>query len=47
MDKDGSIAREAMDMPAHERTYENFAGFVKLSTAFVAVVLIGMAIFLT
>jgi hypothetical protein len=47
MDKDGSSAREAMDMPAHERTYKNFTGFVKLSTAFVAVVLIGMAIFLT
>ncbi len=47
MDRDGSSASEAMDMPAHEKTYKNFTGFVKLSTAFVAVALIGMAIFLT
>ena len=40
-------AGETMDMPAHEKTYKNFIGFVKLSIAVVAIILIGMAIFLT
>jgi hypothetical protein len=47
MDRDGSSASDAMDMPAHEKTYKNFIGFVKFSTAFVAFVLIGMAMLLT
>lgn len=34
-------------MPAHVQTYENFTTFVKFSVAAVAIVLIGMAIFLT
>ena len=36
-----------MDMPAHEKTYTNFTAFVKFSIASVAIVLVGMAIFLT
>ena len=36
-----------MDMNAHVRTYENFGIFVKVSIAAIAIILIGMAIFLT
>jgi len=44
---EGKQANNTMDMPAHEKTYKNFTGFIKLSIAVVAIVLIGMAIFLT
>jgi len=47
MDKDQADVNEAMDMPAHERTYENFTAFLKFGIASVAIVLVGMAIFLT
>ncbi len=47
MDKDQAEVNKAMDMPAHERTYENFTAFVKFSIASVAIALVGMAIFLT
>jgi hypothetical protein len=47
MDSGQANANEAMDMPAHEKTYKNFTGFVKFSIAFVVLVLVGMAIFLT
>ncbi len=47
MDKDQADVNEAMDMPAHEKTYQNFAAFVKFGIASVAIVLVGMAIFLT
>ncbi len=47
MDKDQANVNEAMDMPAHEKTYKNFTAFVKFSIASVAIVLVGMAIFLT
>ncbi len=47
MDKDQTNASEAMDMPAHEKTYKNFTGFVLFGTVTVAFVLAGMAIFLT
>jgi hypothetical protein len=40
-------ANENMDMAAHVKTYENFGLFVKVSIASVAIVLTGMAIFLT
>jgi hypothetical protein len=46
MDTDQAKGSGAMDMPAHEETYKNFTGFVKISIAIVAVVLTGMAIFL-
>jgi Bacterial aa3 type cytochrome c oxidase subunit IV len=47
MNIDMSAADESMDMPAHVRTYENFGSFVKYSIGAIAIVLIGMAIFLT
>jgi hypothetical protein len=47
MDKDQADVNEAMDMPAHEKTYENFTAFMIFGIAFVAIVLVGMAIFLT
>ncbi len=47
MDKDQVDVNEAMDMPAHEKTYENFTAFVKFSIASVAIAMVGMAIFLT
>jgi hypothetical protein len=47
MNIDMSAADESMDMPAHVRTYENFGSFVKYSIGTIAIVLIGMAIFLT
>ncbi len=36
-----------MDMNAHVQTYQHFGTFVKYSIGFLAVLLIGMAIFLT
>ncbi len=47
MNKDETNVHEAMDMPAHEKTYKNFTSFVMFGTATVAIVLAGMAIFLT
>ena len=47
MNIDLTDANRSMDMGAHVRTYENFGIFVKLSIASVAILLIGMAIFLT
>ncbi len=47
MDKEQANVSQAMDMPAHEKTYEVFTGLVKISIAFSAIVLIGMAAFLT
>lgn len=38
---------DGMDYPAHEATYEGFIKLVKFGSAFVAVILIMMAIFLT
>ncbi len=47
MGKDQADVNDAMDMPAHEKTYKNFTGFVTFSIVAVAIVLAGMAIFLT
>jgi Bacterial aa3 type cytochrome c oxidase subunit IV len=47
MQIDMTDANENMDMPAHEKTYGNFVSFVKYSVAFIALLLIAMAIFLT
>jgi hypothetical protein len=47
MNIDMADANENMDMPAHVRTYQNFGTFVKYAIGVVAVLLIGMAIFLT
>jgi hypothetical protein len=47
MERDQANANEAMDMPAHEKTYKNFTGFVKIGIAIVVIVLVGMTIFLT
>ena len=47
MNIDLADANKNMDMGAHVRTYENFGIFVKVSIAAVAIVMIGMAIFLT
>jgi hypothetical protein len=47
MQVDLTEANENMDMPAHARTYHHFTQFVKYSIGAVAIVLIGMAIFLT
>jgi hypothetical protein len=47
MNIDLTDANEKMDMAAHVRTYENFGLFVKVSIASIAIILIGMAIFLT
>jgi hypothetical protein len=47
MNIDLTDANQNMDMGAHVRTYENFGLFVKVSIASVAIMLIGMAIFLT
>ena len=47
MDNDHANSHEAMDMPAHEKTYKNFTSFVIFGIITVAIVLIGMAIFLT
>jgi len=47
MDEDQANVNGAMDMPAHEKTYKNFTGFVIFGIAVVAIVLVGMAIFLT
>jgi hypothetical protein len=35
------------DYPAHEQTYENFITLVKVTMAFVIVIVLGMAYFLT
>jgi Bacterial aa3 type cytochrome c oxidase subunit IV len=47
MDKDQTSVSEAMDMPAHEKTYKNFTGFVMFGIVAVAIILATMAIFLT
>ena len=47
MNIDLADANKNMDMDAHVRTYQNFGIFVKVSLASVAIILIGMAIFLT
>ena len=47
MDKDRTSVSEAMDMPAHEKTYKNFTGFVMFGIVAVAIILAAMAIFLT
>ena len=47
MDKDQTSVSEAMDMPAHEKTYKNFTNFVMFGIITVAIILAGMAIFLT
>ena len=47
MDKDQADVNEAMDMPAHEKTYKNFTGFVIFGIVTLAIVLAGMAYFLT
>jgi hypothetical protein len=47
MNIDMSAANESMDMPAHVRTYKNFGSFAKYSIGTIAIVLIGMAVFLT
>jgi len=47
MQIDMTDANENMDMPAHERTYRTFVSFAKYSVAFIALLLIAMAIFLT
>jgi hypothetical protein len=47
MDKDQANVNESMDMPAHEKTYKNFTGFVIFGIVTVAIILAGMAIFLT
>jgi hypothetical protein len=47
MDREQANRNEAMDMPAHEKTYKNFTSFVKFGVVIVATVLSGMAIFLT
>ena len=47
MQIDLADASESMDMPAHVRTYQNFGTFVKYSIGVIAILLIGMAVFLT
>ena len=47
MGKDQADVSGAMDMPAHEKTYKNFTGFVKLGIVSILVLLACMAIFLT
>jgi hypothetical protein len=47
MQIDLADANEKIDMLAHERTYHHFTKFVKYSIATIAILLIGMAIFLT
>jgi hypothetical protein len=47
MDKDQANVSESMDMPAHEKTYKNFTGFVIFGIVTVVIILAGMAIFLT
>jgi len=47
MNIDLADANENMDMEAHIRTYRNFSTFVKYSIGTIAILLIGMAIFLT
>lgn len=47
MDKDQTNANESMDMPAHEKTYKKFTGFVIFGIVAVAIILAAMAIFLT
>jgi Bacterial aa3 type cytochrome c oxidase subunit IV len=47
MDKDQTSVSEAMDMPAHEKTYKNFTNFVMFGIITVAIILVAMAIFLT
>jgi len=47
MDKDQSNVNESMDMPAHEKTYKNFTGFVIFGILAVAIILAAMAVFLT
>jgi hypothetical protein len=47
MDKDQANVNEAMDMPAHEKTYKNFTSFVMFGIITVAIILAAMAIFLT
>ena len=47
MDKDQTSVSEAMDMPAHERTYKNFTSFVMFGIVALAIILASMAIFLT
>jgi hypothetical protein len=47
MNIDVADASESMDMAAHVRTYQHFGTFVKYSIGAIALLLIGMAIFLT
>lgn len=47
MNIDMADASQNMDMPADVRTYRNFGTFVKYSIGVIAIVLAGMAIFLT
>jgi hypothetical protein len=47
MENDHAEADGTMDMPAHEKSYKNFTGFVKFGIPVVVIVFSGMAIFLT
>jgi hypothetical protein len=47
MNIDQADANENMDMPTHVKTYNNFMSFLKYAIGTIALVLIGMAIFLT
>jgi Bacterial aa3 type cytochrome c oxidase subunit IV len=47
MNIDLTEANENMDMAAHVRTFHNFGNFIKYTIAVLAVLLAGMAIFLT
>jgi len=47
MNIDLTDASESMDMPAHVQTYVNFGTFVKYSVGAIAILLVGLAIFLT
>jgi hypothetical protein len=47
MDNDQANVSEAMDIPAHEKTYRNFTSFVMFGIITVAIILAAMAIFLT
>lgn len=40
-------ANENMDMQAHVKTYTSFMTFVKFAVLIIALILIGMAVFLT
>lgn len=47
MNIDQADANENMDMPAHVKTYQSFMSFVKFGIAFVVILMIMMALFLT